>query len=100
MYDHENVKTKKVIWSLSQNLLYNFFKWISYVIFPPSSSVLEAHFQEPSTLENHDLPQTSFHKILNRKIIIIHFQNQIFGAKTRLPKDIFQKNRILQLATW
>jgi len=34
----------------SQNLPYNFFKWISNVIFSPRSSVFEAHFQEPSTL--------------------------------------------------
>jgi len=33
-----------------QILLYNFFKWISNVIFSPRSNVFEAHFQEPSTL--------------------------------------------------
>jgi len=38
----------------SQNLPYGFFKWISNVIFPPISSVFEAHFQEPSTLESQD----------------------------------------------
>jgi len=33
-----------------QNLLYNFLKLISNVIFSPKTSVFEAHFQEPSTL--------------------------------------------------
>jgi len=34
----------------SQNLLYNFFKWILNVIFSLRSNVFEARFQEPSTL--------------------------------------------------
>jgi len=35
----------------SQNLFYSFFKWISNVIFSPSSSVFEVLFQGPSTLQ-------------------------------------------------
>jgi len=46
----------------SQNVLYNFFKWISNVFFSPSSSVFEAYFQEPSILENQDLQWTPLHK--------------------------------------
>jgi len=38
-----------------QNLFYNFLKLILNVNFPPRSSVFEAHFQEPSTIENQDL---------------------------------------------
>jgi len=39
----------------SQNLLYNFFKSISNVIFLPSPSGFKAQSQEPLTLENQDL---------------------------------------------
>jgi len=35
----------------SQNLLYDFLKRISNVIFPPRYRVIEAHFQGPSTLQ-------------------------------------------------
>jgi len=80
MFDHEGIKTMKTSqfsfcmsilksWSLKeyeaigpsmhnpnqfmvfQNLFYDFYKWISNVIFSPRSSVFEAHFQEPSTLQ-------------------------------------------------
>jgi len=34
-----------------QNPLYNFFEWISKVIFPPWSSVFEACFQRPWILQ-------------------------------------------------
>jgi len=69
-----------------QNLFYNFIVWIFNVIFSPKFSVFEVHFQEPSTLVNQDL-----HKILNRKIIIIQFQNWILMLKLdfkRLFKNI------------
>jgi len=76
----------------SQNLLYNFLKWISNVIFSPRSSVYEAHFQEPSTLQKVKIAMdTPAPKILSRKIIINHFQDHIFDAKTRLHKE-FIKN--------
>jgi len=116
MFDHDGVKTLKIFelsfcmsnmksWSpvkykvegpnkhnlnqfmASQNLLYNFFKWILSVIFSPRSSVFEAHFQEPSTLHKAKIAMVPLHKILNRKIIIIHFQNRILDAKTRLQKE-------------
>jgi len=45
----------------SQNILYNFFKRISIVIFPPKSRVFKAHFEEPSTLENQDLQWTPWY---------------------------------------
>jgi len=38
-------------------------------------------------LENQDLQWTPLPKILNRKIINIHFQNQIFDAITRLQNE-------------
>jgi len=69
------------------------------VIFSPRSSVFDTHFQEPSTLENQDLQWTSLHKILNRKIIINHFQNQIFDANIRLQKE-FKKYKSLKIVTW
>jgi len=37
----------------SQNLLYNFFKWISNVIFPSRYSELKAHGDEPLILNGH-----------------------------------------------
>jgi len=40
MHNHEQ-------FMISQNQLYNSSKWISNVIFPPSSNVFEAHLQEP-----------------------------------------------------
>jgi len=58
------------------------------VIFSPSSRVFEAHFQELSKLE--DLQWTSLHKSLNRKIIIIDFQNQIYDAKSKLQDELFK----------
>jgi len=36
------------------------------------------------------LQWTPLHKILNRKIIINHFQNQIFDAKTKLQKELLK----------
>jgi len=36
-------------------------------------------------------------KILNRKIITIHFHNHIFDAKSGLQKDFFQKYKILKI---
>jgi len=57
----------------------------------PRSNVIEAHFQESSTLENQDLQWTPLHKILNIKIIIIHFQNQNFDAKIRLQKEFVKR---------
>ncbi len=84
-----------------QNLLYKFFKWTSnFIFFPPSPTVFEAHFQEPSTLENQDLQWTPWHKILNRKIIIIHFQNQIFDSETRLHKEFFKNIQPLKIENW
>jgi len=68
--------------------------------FSPSSSVFEAHLQEPSTLENQYLQWTPFHKIMNRKIIINHFQNQIFDAKTRLQEKISKNLKYLKKVTW
>ncbi len=77
-----------------ENLLYNFFKWIFKVMFSPRSSVFEAHFQEPSTLENEDLWWTPLYKILNRKIIIIHFYNWIFDDdNNRLQKKSFKNTK-------
>jgi len=59
------------------------------VIFSPIQDLvyLRAHFQEPPTLKSQDLKWIPLNKILNRKIIIIHFQNQIIDAKTRLQKE-------------
>jgi len=71
----------------SQNLHYKFLTRIFNVIFSPRSSVFDTHFQEPSTLKDQDLQWTP----LNRNIIIIHLQNQIFDAKIRLQKE-FLKN--------
>jgi len=48
--------------------------------------------KEPSTLENQDLQWTPLHKIMNGKIIIIHFQNHIFDAKIRLQKDFLRNS--------
>jgi len=41
------------------------------------------------------LQWTPLHKILNRNIIINHFQNWIFDAKIRLLKIFFQKYKLL-----
>jgi len=60
------------------------------VNFSSRFSVFEAHFQEPSTLENQDLQWKLLHKILNREIIISYFQNHIFDAKNALQKGFFK----------
>jgi len=45
-------------------------------------------FKSPQHYRKSRLQWTPLHNILNRKIIINHFQNCIFDAKTRLQKDI------------
>jgi len=70
----------------SQNLLYNFFRWISNIIFTPRSNVFEVYIQELSTIENQDLQWNPLHIILNIKIIINYFQNWIFDAKYKFQK--------------
>jgi len=61
----------------SQNLLYNFSKWIFDVIFSPTSSAFETYFQEPLTIENQDLQLTSLTSKIN-----------------------FQKYKLLKMITW
>jgi len=62
------------------------------VIISPSSSIFEAHFQEPLILENQNWQWTLLHKILNRKIIIISFQiDRIFYTKIRLQTKKYKK---------
>jgi len=80
-----------------QNLLYNFIKWIYIVIFSPRSSVLRLISKSPQHYIKPRLQWIPLHKILNRKIIIIHFQNRIFGTETRLQKEFSKtiKNRNL-----
>jgi len=51
-----------------QNVLYNFFKWISNVIFSPRSSVFETHFQEPSTLCEVKIAMDTLAQILIKKL--------------------------------
>jgi len=46
--------------------------------------------KSPLTLENQHLQWILVHKILNRKIKIIHFQNRIFDVKLDL-KNNFSK---------
>jgi len=67
-----------------QNLLCIFFKWISNVIFSPRSSYLRLISKSPKYYEKSRLQWVPLYKILNWKIIIIHFQNPIFDTKTRL----------------
>jgi len=68
------------------------------VIFHLRSSIFEAHLQEPLTLENQDLQWIPLHKIFNRKIIIIYFQNYIsIDAKSKLQKENFQKYNLLKI---
>jgi len=74
----------------SQNVLYNFFKWISDVIFPLRSIVLEAPLKEHSTLLKVKIPMNTLAQNLNRKIIVSHLQNWIFEAKSRLEIEIFK----------
>jgi len=81
----------------SQKLHYKCFKWIFYAIFSPSFSVFEAHFQEPSILENQWIP---LHKILNRKFIIIHFKIRFLMLKLDFKMRIFQKYKLLKIAFW
>jgi len=60
------------------------------VTFSPKSSVFEAHFQNNKglILQKVKIAMVPLRKILNRKITIIHFQNWIFDAKTRLQKGL------------
>jgi len=116
-FDHE-VKTKKVIWSLSiffwqvkfkelviqknmrlKSIVYitpmdlQLFKIYSIIFlneFRMWFFLEDLVYLKHLTLENQDLQWTSLHKILNRKIILIYFQNWIFDAKTRLQKELFK----------
>jgi len=46
--------------------------------------------KSPQQYEKFRLQWTPLHNILNRKIIIINFDNQIFEAKTKLQKEYFE----------
>jgi len=76
----------------SQNLLYNFFRWNSNVInFLQDLVYLRLISKSLQHYRKWRLQWVPLHKILNKKVTIIHFQNWIFDAKTRLKKQ-FSKN--------
>jgi len=53
-------------------------------------SVFEAHFQEPLGKENQNLQWTPLHKILNTKIINIHFQIKLSMPSLDFEKHFFE----------
>jgi len=116
MFDHDGVKTMK-IFELSfcmsnlkswlpkkyevegpnkynlhqymdfQNLLYNFFKWISSVIFFQDLVYLRLISKSPQHYRKSGLQWVSLHKILNRKI-----KSFIFKIKFLMLKLDFENN--------
>jgi len=70
----------------SQNLLYNFLNEFLMCFFVQDLVYLRLI----SNPRNQDMQWTPLHKILNRKITIIYFQNQVFNAKIRLRKGFFR----------
>jgi len=75
---------------VSQNLLYNFLNEFLIWFFLQDLMYLRLISNNPQYYRKSRLQWTPLHKILNRKIIINHFQNWIFESKTRLQKVFFK----------
>jgi len=71
----------------SQNLLYIFLNEFQMWFFLQDLVYLRLISKSLLYYGKSRLQWTPLHKILNRKIIINHFQNWIFDAKTRLQKE-------------
>jgi len=70
----------------SQNLLYNFLNEFLMGFFLQHLLYLRLISKSPQHYKKSKLQWTPLHKILNRKIIINHFQNWIFDATVKLKK--------------
>jgi len=69
----------------SQNLPYKLFKLIYKVIFSPNLRLIS---KTPQHYGKSKLQWTPLPNILNRNIIIIHFDNQVFKLKLNFKKNL------------
>jgi len=70
-----------------QNLLHNFLIEFLMHFFLQDLVYLQLISKSPQHYGKSILQWTPLYKILNRKIVIKHFQNQFFDGKTRLQKE-------------